>query len=269
MPAVSAARPYTRLRAPVQDPADFKPAGDQPTAIDAADRGRAARGSRTSRCSARPGPARPSRSPTSSSGPAPDARDRAQQVARRPARERVPRVLPRQRGRVLRQLLRLLPARGLRPARPTPTSRRTRRSTTRSSGCGTRRPRRCSTRRDVLIVASVSCIYGLGSPEEYEGQILRVAQGHRGDRLELAMQRLVDIQYQRNQVSLARGKFRVQGDALEVFPPYEETGIRIEWWGDDDRAHHAVRPDHRRDRSATSPRSRSSRPRTTSRPTSG
>src|SRR5436189_52779 len=86
-------------------------------------------------------------------------------------------------------------------------------------------------RRDVLIVASVSCIYGLGSPEEYEGQILRP---HKGVELpqEFAMQRLVDIQYQRNNMSRARGTFRVQGDTLEVFPPYEQIGIRVEWWGD-------------------------------------
>ena len=88
------------------------------------------------------------------------------------------------------------------------------------------------TRRDVLIVASVSCIYGLGSPEEYEGQILRVHKGVATD-MEWAKQRLVDIQYQRNQASLTRGKFRVQGDVLEVHPSYEETAVRIEWWGDD------------------------------------
>ena len=86
-------------------------------------------------------------------------------------------------------------------------------------------------RRDVLIVASVSCIYGLGSPEEYEGQILRP---HKGVQLsqEFAMLRLVEIQYQRNNVSRARGTFRVQGDTLEIFPPYEQIGVRIEWWGD-------------------------------------
>jgi excinuclease ABC subunit B len=83
----------------------------------------------------------------------------------------------------------------------------------------------------VLIVASVSCIYGLGSPEEYEGQILRPYKGTEIP-LEFAMQRLVDIQYQRNQVSRARGTFRVTGDTLEVFPPYEQIGTRIEWWGD-------------------------------------
>ena len=102
-------------------------------------------------------------------------------------------------------------------------------------------------RRDVLIVASVSCIYGLGSPEEYEGQILRPYKGTEIP-LEFAMQRLVDIQYQRNQVSRARGTFRVTGDTLEVFPPYEQIGTRIEWWGDTDPARHAVRPADRRDR---------------------
>ncbi|HEX6230363.1 MAG TPA: excinuclease ABC subunit UvrB [Actinomycetota bacterium] len=88
------------------------------------------------------------------------------------------------------------------------------------------------TRPDVLIVASVSCIYGLGSPEEYLGQILRVHQGVATD-MEFAKQRLVDIRYERNQVNFVRGKFRVQGDVLEVFPAYEETAVRIEWWGDE------------------------------------
>jgi excinuclease ABC subunit B len=83
----------------------------------------------------------------------------------------------------------------------------------------------------VLIVASVSCIYGLGSPEEYEGQILRLYRGTDVP-LDFAIQRLVDIQYQRNQVSRARGTFRLNGDTLEVFPPYETSGYRIEWWGD-------------------------------------
>jgi excinuclease ABC subunit B len=87
------------------------------------------------------------------------------------------------------------------------------------------------TRSDVLIVASVSAIYGLGSPEEYLGQILRVHAGVATD-MEWAKQRLVDIQYERNQVAFSRGKFRVQGDVMEVFPAYEETGVRIEWWGD-------------------------------------
>jgi excinuclease ABC subunit B len=88
------------------------------------------------------------------------------------------------------------------------------------------------TREDVLIVASVSCIYGLGSPEEYTGQMLRVHKGVPIDR-DFAIQRLVDIQYERNNVNLSRGKFRVQGDTLEVHPAYEETAVRVEFWGDD------------------------------------
>jgi excinuclease ABC subunit B len=87
-------------------------------------------------------------------------------------------------------------------------------------------------RNDVIIVASVSAIYGLGSPDEYEGQLLRVYRGTEVP-MEFAIQRLVDIQYQRNQVSRARGTFRVTGDTLEVFPPYEQAGFRIEWWGDE------------------------------------
>ena len=87
------------------------------------------------------------------------------------------------------------------------------------------------TRRDVLIVASVSAIYGLGSPEQYEGQLLRAIKGVDIPQ-EFSMQRLVDIQYKRNNVSRARGTFRVNGDTLEVFPPYETAGYRIEWWGD-------------------------------------
>ncbi|MFN2544729.1 MAG: excinuclease ABC subunit UvrB [Actinomycetota bacterium] len=88
------------------------------------------------------------------------------------------------------------------------------------------------TRRDVLIVASVSCIYGLGSPEEYEGRILRV---HRGVTLDhdWAIRRLVDIQYQRTTGPLTRGRFRVVGDTIEIHPAYEESIVRIEMWGDD------------------------------------
>ncbi|TMK81446.1 MAG: excinuclease ABC subunit UvrB [Actinobacteria bacterium] len=86
-------------------------------------------------------------------------------------------------------------------------------------------------RRDVIIVASVSCIYGLGSPEEYAGQILRVHTGVPTDR-DWAVQRLVDIQYQRNRTSLARGNFRAQGDTIEVHPAYEEKIVRIEFWDD-------------------------------------
>ncbi|MBM3695171.1 MAG: excinuclease ABC subunit UvrB [Actinobacteria bacterium] len=87
------------------------------------------------------------------------------------------------------------------------------------------------TRRDVIIVASVSAIYGLGSPEQYEGQLLRLVRGvdyPLGD----AVRRLVDIQYERNEVNLTRGRFRLRGDTLEVFPAYEETIARVEYFGD-------------------------------------
>jgi excinuclease ABC subunit B len=87
-------------------------------------------------------------------------------------------------------------------------------------------------RDDVIIVASVSAIYGLGSPEQYEGQLLRLIQGVEFP-LEAAKRRLVDIQYDRNEVNLVRGTFRAKGDTLEVFPAYDETVIRVEWWGDE------------------------------------
>jgi excinuclease ABC subunit B len=86
-------------------------------------------------------------------------------------------------------------------------------------------------RRDVIIVASVSCIYGLGSPQQYAGQILRAIRGVPLDR-DWAVRRLVDIQYQRTNQTLARGRFRVLGDTIEVHPAYEEHTIRFELWGD-------------------------------------
>ncbi|HSM01876.1 MAG TPA: excinuclease ABC subunit UvrB [Acidimicrobiia bacterium] len=88
------------------------------------------------------------------------------------------------------------------------------------------------TRRDVIIVASVSAIYGLGSPEQYEGQLLRLVQGVEYP-LDDAVRRLVDIQYERNEVNLTRGRFRVRGDTLEVMPSYEETVLRVEYFGDE------------------------------------
>ena len=87
-------------------------------------------------------------------------------------------------------------------------------------------------RDDVIIVASVSAIYGLGSPEQYEGQLLRLVQGVEYP-MEHVIKRLVDIQYERNEVNLIRGKFRVRGDTLEVFPSYEETIVRVQFWGDE------------------------------------
>jgi excinuclease ABC subunit B len=86
-------------------------------------------------------------------------------------------------------------------------------------------------RDDVLIVASVSCIFGLGSPEEYLNQTVSVARGGTADR-DFIIDRLIDIQYERNDVNFVRGKFRVRGDTIEVFPAYEERAIRIELFGD-------------------------------------
>jgi excinuclease ABC subunit B len=87
-------------------------------------------------------------------------------------------------------------------------------------------------RKDVLIVASVSSIFGLGSPEEYLQQVVSVARGGTADR-DFILQRLVDIQYERNDVNFIRGKFRVRGDTIEVFPAYEERAVRIELFGDE------------------------------------
>ncbi|CAN5278218.1 excinuclease ABC subunit UvrB [soil metagenome] len=88
------------------------------------------------------------------------------------------------------------------------------------------------TRRDVIIVASVSAIYGLGSPEQYQGQLLRLVRGVQLP-MDFAVRRLVDIQYERNEINLIRGRFRVRGDTLEVFPTYEETVYRVEYFGDE------------------------------------
>src|SRR5438552_1167174 len=87
-------------------------------------------------------------------------------------------------------------------------------------------------RRDVVIVASVSCIYGLGSPEAYYGMLLFVRQGETLDRRDL-LAKLVEARYDRNDMDLKRGTFRVRGDVIEIVPAYEETGIRIELFGDE------------------------------------
>ncbi|HET7292355.1 MAG TPA: excinuclease ABC subunit UvrB [Vicinamibacteria bacterium] len=87
-------------------------------------------------------------------------------------------------------------------------------------------------RRDVVIVASVSCIYGLGSPEAYYGMLLFVRQGDSLDRRDL-LAKLVEARYDRNDMDLRRGTFRVRGDVVEIVPAYEETGIRIELFGDE------------------------------------
>lgn len=88
-------------------------------------------------------------------------------------------------------------------------------------------------RRDVVIVASVSCIYGLGSPEEYRRQVLALRRGQTCDR-DAILRRLVDIQYERNDVNFVRGKFRVRGDTVEVFPAgFDNKAVRIEMFGDE------------------------------------
>jgi len=87
-------------------------------------------------------------------------------------------------------------------------------------------------RRDVIIVTSVSCIYGLGSPEAYYGMLLPLEKGQRIGR-EQVLRRLVEIQYERNDHDFSRGNFRVRGDIIEVYPSYEELGLRIGLFGDE------------------------------------
>src|SRR5467141_855384 len=87
-------------------------------------------------------------------------------------------------------------------------------------------------RRDVVIVASVSCIYGLGSPEAYYGMLLMLEKGQRISRREI-LSKLVEILYERNDIDFVRGTFRVRGDIVEVIPSYEEMGLRIELFGDE------------------------------------
>ena len=88
------------------------------------------------------------------------------------------------------------------------------------------------TRRDVLIVASVSCIYGLGSPDEYQSfrVLLKRGESSRRDRL---LRQLIDMQYERNDLDFTRGRFRVRGDTLEIQPAYEDLALRIQFWGDE------------------------------------
>lgn len=88
------------------------------------------------------------------------------------------------------------------------------------------------TRRDALIVASVSCIYGLGSPEEYQNTVVSLRRGSQ-NRRDRVVRHLIDIQYDRNDMTLTRGNFRVRGDTLEIFPAYEEIAVRVEFFGDE------------------------------------
>ena len=87
-------------------------------------------------------------------------------------------------------------------------------------------------RRDVIIVASVSCIYGLGSPEDYRAMMVGLDVGQVVDR-DHVLSKLVDIQYERNDIEFQPGKFRVRGDCVEIWPTYDETAFRVEFWGDE------------------------------------
>ena len=86
-------------------------------------------------------------------------------------------------------------------------------------------------RRDVIVVASVSCIYGLGSPEDYRAMVIRIATGVPLSRDELLRQ-LITVQYERSDIAFERGRFRVRGDTVDIWPPYDELATRIEFWGD-------------------------------------
>jgi excinuclease ABC subunit B len=87
-------------------------------------------------------------------------------------------------------------------------------------------------RRDVVIVASVSCIYGLGEPSEYYNFVLTFKKGERSDRRR-SLRKLVDMQYERNDTNLVRGRFRLRGDSLTIMPSYEELAVRVDFWGND------------------------------------
>src|SRR5437867_7662721 len=96
-------------------------------------------------------------------------------------------------------------------------------------------------RRDVIVVASVSCIYGLGSPEAYHGMLLMLETGARSSR-ETILRKLVEIQYERRMADLERGAFRVRGDVIEIFPSYEDRALRVEMWGDEIESLTAIDP---------------------------
>ncbi|MGO2310755.1 excinuclease ABC subunit UvrB [Brachybacterium tyrofermentans] len=97
------------------------------------------------------------------------------------------------------------------------------------------------TRRDVVVVSSVSCIYGLGTPQEYVDRMVQLKVGQQLDRDEL-LHRFVDMQYDRNDVAFERGTFRVRGDTVEIIPMYEELAIRIEFFGDEVDALYTLHP---------------------------
>src|SRR3984885_206583 len=96
-------------------------------------------------------------------------------------------------------------------------------------------------RRDVLLVASVSCIFGLGSPIEYKASVLPIRKGEQTDRDEM-LRKLIDLQYSRNDLDFNRATFRVRGDVVELHPSYEEFAYRIEFFGDEVTAIDAINP---------------------------
>ena len=87
-------------------------------------------------------------------------------------------------------------------------------------------------RKDVVVVASVSCIYGLGSPDDYKAMVIRLASGMPTGRDDL-LDQLISVQYERSDVALDRGRFRVRGDSVDIWPPYDELAVRVEFWGDE------------------------------------
>jgi excinuclease ABC subunit B len=98
-----------------------------------------------------------------------------------------------------------------------------------------------ASRKDTIIVASVSCIYGLGSPEEYKRMIVYLPKGEIIERDKMLM-KLIDIQYQRNDIAFERGKFRVRGDTIEIWPASEELAYRVELFGDEVDALSIIHP---------------------------
>ncbi len=96
-------------------------------------------------------------------------------------------------------------------------------------------------RRDVIVVASVSCIYGLGDPDAYYGMMVFIEPGQKLKREDL-LKRLVELQYERGDIEFERGKFRVRGDVVELFPSYQENAYRFEFWGDEIDAIYTIDP---------------------------
>ena len=110
-----------------------------------------------------------------------------------------------------------------------------------SIACGSQRTSNLVSRNDVLLVASVSCIFGLGSPIEYKKSVLPIRKGVETDRDEM-LRKLIDLQYARNDIDFKRGTFRVRGDVVELHPSYEEFAYRIEFFGDEITNIDAINP---------------------------